>query len=54
MNESNIEQFIAQTEEYLRVNHQFLSKTELERVSEMYEDLNTELAQQQLNRNLDS
>lgn len=52
MNETNIEQFIAQTEEYLRVNHQFLSKNELERVSELYEDLNTELARQQLNEDL--
>ena len=48
MNEVNIEKFIQQTEEYLRVNHQHLSKKDLKSITELYEDLNNQLARQQL------
>ena len=47
MNETNIAQFIRETEEYLRIYHQHLSQSELDRVTELYEDLNNELARQQ-------
>ena len=52
MNEMIIQNFINKTEEYLRINHQQLTRSELERFSELYEDLNNELARQQLRDDL--
>ena len=52
MNEMIIQNFINETEEYLRVNHQHLSQSELDRITELYEDLNNELARQEMREDL--
>lgn len=52
MNEMIMQNFINETEEYLRINHQHLSKSELDRINELYEDLNNELVRQQLREDM--
>ena len=48
MNEVNIQQFLEQTEEYLRANQQDMSQKELENITELYDDLANELDRQRL------
>ncbi|MBC8212260.1 MAG: hypothetical protein H8E21_14460 [Gammaproteobacteria bacterium] len=48
MNEDNIQNFIQQTEEYIRMNHQYLSAKELASLTELYDELNDELARKKV------
>lgn len=48
MNEVNIEEFLEQTEEYLRLNKHDMTDEELNNVNELYDDLALELDRQQL------
>lgn len=52
MNEMVIQNFINETEEYLRVHHQHLSQSGLDLITELYEDLNNELARQEMREDL--
>ena len=54
MNEDNIQNFIRQTEEYLRMNQPYLCDTDLARLVESFNELNDELARQKLFNELDS
>lgn len=48
MNEIAIRQFVELTEQYIKQNREHFDQKDLEQVSELYEDLATELARQQL------
>jgi hypothetical protein len=54
MNEIIIQNFLNETEEYLRTNQQQLTKSELDHITELYEDLNNELARQEMRDDLHS
>lgn len=48
MNEINISQFPELTEEFIRTNKKSLDKCDLDEVTELYEDLSSEVSRQQL------
>lgn len=48
MNEVYIKNFLELTEEFLQKNRDNLSQTELDSVTELYEDLTAEFSRQQL------
>jgi hypothetical protein len=48
MNEDNILNFLQQTEDYLRINHQYLSEQELASLTDLYDELNDELARKKV------
>lgn len=52
MNEMIIQNYINQAEEFLRLNHQQLSRNELEQITEIDENLTDELARFQLREDL--
>jgi len=47
MNEVNIQKFLQQTEKYLQMNRDDMTKEELDSVIELYNDLNIEFDRQQ-------
>ena len=48
MNEIDIQQFLDLTEEFIRQNKHNLDKQDLDKVTELYDDLASELSRQQL------
>ncbi len=48
MNEIYIRQFVKLTEDYIRRHREDLDQRDLEKVTELYEDLSLELSRQQL------
>jgi hypothetical protein len=48
MNEIAIQQFVEQTEEYIRLYRKNMDQRELDSVSELYDDLTAELQRQRL------
>lgn len=48
MNEINIQRFLELTEEFIRTNKSSLDKRDLDKVTELYEDLSSEASRQQL------
>lgn len=48
MNEIDVELFVRLTEDYIRKHSHNLDKRDLDRVSELYDDLSQELSRQQL------
>ncbi len=48
MNEIAIQQFVKETEEYIRLHSKNMDQRELDSVSELYDDLTAELARQRL------
>ena len=48
MNEIDIQQFVKLTEDFIRKNRSQLSTQDLEKVTELYDDLSQELCRQQL------